>query len=85
MNMQRSNIQNTEEQYEQGQDIELKDNTKQLKLIIIPLMRIKFLEHGQHGTQKYLTDNGVNIPAMKKGAIYADSDDSGVKGMTEKS
>ena len=35
------------------------------------------------GHQKYLTDNGVNIPAMKKGAIYADSDDSGVKGMTE--
>ena len=37
------------------------------------------------GHQKYLTDNGVNIPAMKKGAIYADSDDSGVKGNDRKS
>lgn len=36
-----------EEQYEQGQDIELRIIQKQLKLIIIPLMRIKFLEHGQ--------------------------------------
>ncbi len=49
-------------------------------------MRIKFLEHGHLDShQEYLTENGVNIPAMKKGAIYSDQDDSGVRGMDCKS
>lgn len=35
------------------------------------------------GHQEYLTENNVNIPAMKDGAVYPDKDDSGVPGMTE--
>ena len=73
-----------EEQYEQGQDIELKDNTKTIKTYNNSSDENKVSgTWSAAGHQKYLTDNGVNIPAMKKGAIYADSDDSGVKGMTE--
>lgn len=71
-----------EEQYEQGQDIELKDNTKTIKTY-----NNSSDENKVSGTwsldshQEYLTKNGVNIPAMKKGAIYSDQEESGVRGM----
>ncbi|MFR2171572.1 MAG: hypothetical protein ACLS54_13195 [Anaerostipes hadrus] len=37
------------------------------------------------GHQEYLTENNVNIPAMKDGAVYPDKDDSGVPGNDRKS
>lgn len=73
-----------EEQYDQGQDIDIQDNTKTIETYNNSSDEAKVegtWSAAKH--QQYLTDNDVNIPAMKKGAIYADSDDSGVKGMTE--
>ncbi|MDD4369577.1 MAG: S8 family serine peptidase [Anaerostipes sp.] len=33
--------------------------------------------------QKYLNDNGINIPAYKTGATYPDKEESGMKGMSD--
>ena len=73
-----------EEQYEQGQDIELKDNTKTIKTYNNSSDENKVSgTWSAKGHQEYLTENNVNIPAMKDGAVYPDKDDSGVPGMTE--
>ena len=73
-----------EEQYEQGQDIELKDNTKTIKTYNNSSDENKVSgTWSAKGHQEYLTENNVNIPAMKDGAVYPDKDDSGVTGMTE--
>lgn len=76
-----------EEQYNKNNKIKIEKNTS-----IIQHYDNSKDEEKVSGTwsgsshQKYLTDNGINLPAMKKGAIYPDnknSDGVEIYGMTE--
>lgn len=76
-----------EKQYNQGKDINLKENTKAVIKYDNTADEAK-VEGTWSGAnhQKYLTDNGVNLSAMKKGAAYPDtkaSDGVEIYGMTE--
>ncbi|MFR2774656.1 MAG: S8 family peptidase [Anaerostipes sp.] len=76
-----------EEQYQKGDDIQVKENTKSVKKYDNTADEAKVegtWSSANH--QKYLTDKGVNLPAMKKGAAYPDtkaSDGVEIYGMTE--
>ena len=63
-----------EEQYQKGDDIQVKENTKSVKKYDNTADEAK-VEGTWSGTnhQKYLTDKGVNLTAMKAGAVYPDS------------
>ncbi|MBS7007280.1 S8 family peptidase [Anaerostipes sp.] len=75
-----------EKQYKEKKDIQLKTNEKKIKTYTNQdETKVEGLWSGSNH-QKYLTDNGVNIPAMKKGAAYPDTsgtDSVGISGMTE--
>lgn len=73
-----------EKQYEQGKEIDLEENTKAVKKYDNTADEAK-VEGTWSGTnhQKYLTDKGVNLSAMKKGAVYPDTADSKTAGMTD--
>lgn len=64
-----------EKQYEQGEKIDLKENTKAVIKYDNTADEAK-VEGTWSGTnhQKYLTDKGVNLSAMKAGAVYPDDD-----------
>lgn len=71
-----------EQQYVQKNEIDLKTNTRNIESYDNSIDETK-VEGTWTGTnhQKYLTDKGVNLSAMKSGAVYPDKEESKVNGM----
>lgn len=63
-----------EEQYQKGDDIQVEENTKNVQQYDNTADEAEVKGTWSNtGHQKYLTDKGVNLSAMKAGAVYPDS------------